>query len=108
MTARRSQRILVGLVNREAAPGLLDLVDRYAGPNASDATVAAAVERVRREVPGPFEPVWAGSEGAEGTAEFRRRYPDTAATETVAERLQVERLDRDARQVRDALLGVAW
>lgn len=99
----------VGLVNRDTAVVaiLATLLDAYAGPAPDGAALAAAAARVRREVPGPFEPEWPGTHGAGGLAEFRRRFPASDSPVSSVEKVQQERTDRDVRQAREALLALS-
>lgn len=92
------------VVTREVLPEVVALVRHFAGAGADQAAVAAALTKVRGDVPGPFEPAWPGTDGAGGSAEFRRRYGD-AGEKSPAEKVADERLTRDRAQVRGLLIS---
>lgn len=98
------QAVTEAVVTAELAGDVAALVAHFAGPAADGVGVAAALERVRTKVPGPFEPRWPGTEGAEGAAEFRRRYGGTDEL-SPAERVADERLTRDRAQVRGLMIA---
>lgn len=108
-TARPSVRDLAmraaagAVVTCEVLPEVAALVTSYAGPTADEARVAAALNRVRAEVPGPFEAPWPGTDGAGGAAEYRRRYGGTDARLPL-EQVADERVARDRAQVRGLLI----
>lgn len=94
-----------GASNPDLTTDLIQLSAKYgARSGAPLADLVAVVARVKARCPGPFEPAWPGEAGARGSREFRRRYPDVRADESVSGKVLAERLDRDAKQVREALV----
>ena len=84
--------------------GLMRLAHAYARTHGGD--VHAAVAWVKREVPGPFEPLSAADIGARGNREFRKRYPSGLPDDSPAGLAFAERVARDAQQLQDALRKV--
>lgn len=104
----RTALLHAGLVTREFLDDLAELVVRRGLTDSStEADLAAAVSRVRLDVPGPFEPTAPAEMGAAGAAEFRRRYPDANTELRPSDVALAQRRIRDAEQVRNALLAAS-
>lgn len=104
----RRALISSGLHAREVLEDLVELaIRRGITDTSTDADIAAAVSRVRVDVPGPFEPPAPAEQGAHGAEEFRRRFPDTQVQEQPADAALASRRARDAEQVRAALLAAS-
>lgn len=96
---------MFGMLSDESLRGgLMRLAHAYARTHGGD--VHAAVAWVKREVPGPFEPLSAADVGARGNREFRKRYPSALPDDSPAGLAFAARVDRDAQQLHEALRKV--